>query len=108
MAHTINLESLEDELKAVVKAGAYSSREEAIRHALEVLLTANPHLRVNTGVELYRHNQVTLSRAAEIAGLEVEAFKERLTEQAVQIVVDESSEEVRAGADLIHRLRKVP
>ena len=107
MAHIISLETLEDELKAVMKAGAYRSKEEAIRHALEVLLTANPHLRVNTGVELYRRNQITLSRAAEIAGLEVEAFKEKLAEQAVQIVVDESSEEVRAGSDRIRRLRTV-
>jgi predicted HTH domain antitoxin len=59
-------------------------------------------------VELYRQSKVTLSRAAEIAGLEVETFKERLAEQGVPIPVDELPEEVRAGAELIHRLREVP
>jgi predicted HTH domain antitoxin len=106
MTNIINLESLEDELKAVVQAGAYKSQEEAIRHALEVLLAANPHLRANTAVELYRRRQVTLSRAAEIAGLEFEALKERLAEQDIPIVVDESFEEVHSGAELIHRLRE--
>ena len=32
----MNLELLEDELKAITQAGAYKSKEEAIGHALEV------------------------------------------------------------------------
>jgi predicted HTH domain antitoxin len=106
MANLINLEFLEDELKAVVQAGAYPSKEEAIRHALEVLLAANPDLRINTAIELYRQSKVTLLRAAEIAGLELEAFKEHLAKQDVPILVDELPEEVHAGAGLIHRLRE--
>ena len=92
----------------MVQAGDYRSQEEAIGHALEVLLAANPQLRRNTAVELYRRSKVTLSRAAEIAGLELEAFKERLAEQDVPIPVDEPPEEVRAGAELIQRLREAP
>ena len=44
-----------------------------------------------------------LTRAAEIAGLELEAFKEQLAERDVPILVDEPSEEVRVGAELMHR-----
>jgi predicted HTH domain antitoxin len=71
-------------------------------------LVANPPLRLNTAVELYRRNRVTLSRSAEIAGLEVETFKTRLVEHGISIPVDESPEEVSAGAELIHRLRQAP
>ena len=39
----------------------------------------------------------------ESAGLELEAFKEQLAERDVPILEDEPSEEVRAGADLMHR-----
>ena len=106
MAHIISLELLQDELGAVVQAGEYKSQEEAIRHALEVLLAANPPLRVKTAVELYRREKVTLTRAAEIAGLELETFKERLAERGVSIHIDEPPEEVRAGADLIRRQRE--
>jgi hypothetical protein len=63
VANIISLELLEDELKAVVQAGKYRSQEEAVGHALEVLLVANSPLRLNTAVELYRRNRVTLSRA---------------------------------------------
>ena len=39
----------------------------------------------------------------EIAGLALEAWKEPLTERDVSILVDEPCEEVRAGAELMHR-----
>jgi len=38
----------------------------------------------------------------------LETFKERLAEKDVPIPVDEPSEEIRAGADLVGHLRKVP
>jgi hypothetical protein len=64
MANLTAPELLEDEIRAVVRAGNYRSKEEAIGHALEVLLAANPHLQLNAAVELYRQGKVTLSRAA--------------------------------------------
>ena len=97
MARIVTLELLEDELEAVIQARGYRSDREAVGHALGALLSANPHLRVSTTVELYRQNKVTLSRAAEIAGLEWEAFKQTLAERGVPISVDESPEEIPVG-----------
>ena len=107
MAGIVRLELLEDELQAVVRVGGYGSRKEVVGHALEVLLAANPDLRRSTAVELYRRGKVTLSRAAEISGLELETFKEGLADSGVSVRVDEPSEEIAAGADLIHRLREM-
>ena len=67
MARPGTSELLKDELAAVVRAGAYRSKEEAIGHALEVLLTVNPRLRLHTALELYSQRKVTLARATEIA-----------------------------------------
>jgi Arc/MetJ-type ribon-helix-helix transcriptional regulator len=108
MAPIISLELLEDELKAVVQAGAYSSKEEAIGHALEVPLAAYAPLRISTAVELYRQGVATLARAAEIAGLEFEAFKGHLAEHNVPIQADEMPAEIHAGAERIRRLRATP
>jgi len=104
MSNLVSLDLLEDELSAVVQAGRYKSKRELIGHALEVLLMANPHLRLKTAVELYRREKATLSRGAEIAGLEFEAFKEQLAEKNVPILVDETPEEIRASAERIHKL----
>jgi predicted HTH domain antitoxin len=106
MANIVSLDMLEDELHAVAQAGGYESKEEVVGHALEVLLSANPHLRISTAVELYRRSSVTLSRATEIAGLDLEAFKEKLYEKQVPIHVVESSEEIKAGAESISRMRQ--
>jgi predicted HTH domain antitoxin len=105
MANTVSPELLEDVLWALVRVGGYGSRQEAVRHTLEVLFAANPHLRTQTAIELCRRGKVTLSRAAEIAQLELEALKEQLAEKDLPLRVDEAPDEVRAGADLIHRLR---
>jgi predicted HTH domain antitoxin len=108
VAPIISIELLEDELKAIVQAGAYTSKEEVIGHALEVLLAAHEPLRIKTAVELYRQGTVTVTRAAEIAGLELEAFKDQLAAHKVSIPTDETPEEIQAGADQIRRLRDTP
>lgn len=108
MSKIVSPELFEDELRAVVRAGGYRSKREAVGHALEVLFAANPDLRIRTAIELYRHDKVTLSRAAEIANLELEAFQQTLADHDVPIQVNETPEEVRQGAELVHRLRKTP
>jgi predicted HTH domain antitoxin len=108
MGDIVSLDLLEDELSAVTRAGGYSSREDAVAHALEVLLAANPQLRLNAAVELYRQDIVTLSRAAEISGIEIDSFKEELAERDVPIRADELLEDIRIGAELIGRLRQSP
>jgi len=105
MSRIVSESLLENELAAVVKAGNYQSEQEAIRHALSVLLVANSQLRLDTAIELYREEQVTLSRAAEIAGLSYGKFKEELAKRSISITVDSSPEEVLEGAALIKKLR---
>jgi predicted HTH domain antitoxin len=108
MADILSLDLLEDELNAIMQAGGYRSREDTVVHALEVLLAANPQLRVSTAIELYRKGGVTLSRAVENSGLESESFKDKLVERDVPFRVDEPPEEIRAGAELIGHLRQAP
>ena len=105
MTHIVGPELLEDELQAVVRAGGYRSAEEVVHHALGVLLAANPYLRTQTAIELYRRGKVTLSRAAEIAHMELEPFKEQIAKKDLLLEVDEAPDDVHAGADLMRRLR---
>lgn len=104
----VTLDLLEDELAAVVYAGNYASEKEAVRHALAVLLTANPSLRLNTAIELYRRGKVTFARAVEIAQIEREAFKDELAMKSIALLIDESPEDIQIGANLIHHVRATP
>ncbi len=64
-----------DEVDVLVEAGVYPSKEELLEEAIRALLRSRPELRQAMAVALYRQGRVSLARAAEIAGLNQEAFK---------------------------------
>jgi predicted HTH domain antitoxin len=71
----------------LVRIGKYENKSELITDALRALLRAKPELRRDVAVELYKKKEVSLSRAAEICGLDIENFKELLKERGVKIPV---------------------
>ncbi len=75
--------------KMLVDMGKYSSREELMEDALRALLRTKPELRMDLAIELYKKREVSLSRAAEICGLNIEDFKELLKERGIKITVPE-------------------
>jgi predicted HTH domain antitoxin len=66
-----------------VAQGIYKDREALLEDALQSLLRSKPELRARLAIELYRVAEVSLSRAAEISGLDLENFKELLREAGV-------------------------
>ncbi len=71
----------------LVRIGRYPSEKELIQDALRALLRAKPELKKDVAIELYQKNEVSLSRAAEICGLNIEDFKESLKEKGIKISV---------------------
>lgn len=88
--------------KILVDMGKYSSREELMEDALRALLRTKPELRMDLAIELYKKKEVSLSRAAEICGLNIEDFKELLKERGIKITVPEvTSNELDREVELI-------
>ena len=73
--------------EVLVSIGKYPNKEELIKDALRTLIRAKPELRRDVAVELYKKKKVSLSRAAEICGLNMEDFKELLKERGIKISV---------------------
>lgn len=71
----------------LVSTGRYPSKKELIEDALRALIRAKPELKRDVAIELYKKNEVSLSRAAEICGLNIEDFKELLKERGIKIPV---------------------
>ncbi len=71
----------------LVRVGRYPGKEELIEDALRALLRAKPELKIDLSVELYKKGEVSLSRAAEICGLNLEDFKELLRERGIKISI---------------------
>lgn len=90
------MESMLDELDDLLAdMGKYPNKKEVYNDALRALLRAKSELRRDIAVELYNKKEVSLSRAAEIYGSNIEDFKELLRERGIKIAVpDISTEEI--------------
>ena len=71
------------ELNALVKAGIFRNKAEAVKEALRLLFATRPQLSLEAAVQLYREGEVTLGRAAEIAGITRWEFETLLVDRGI-------------------------
>lgn len=81
------------EVNALVRTGLYKNRDEVIADAIRNLLLNNKPLRLELAIDLYRTDEVSLGRAAEIAGTDRWAFQEILCERQIPILAEAESAE---------------
>jgi predicted HTH domain antitoxin len=81
------------EIGALVRLGLYQSREEVISDAVRNLLLNNRSLRLELALDLFKNDEVSLGRAAEIAGLDRWQFQDVLHERGIPIVIEAQSAE---------------
>jgi Arc/MetJ-type ribon-helix-helix transcriptional regulator len=86
-------ELMKDEIDVLVESGEYSSRSDVMRDAFRTFLRKNPEKRVRITVELYKNGKVSLMRAAELAEMDLESYKEELKERGVKVKTCKGSEE---------------
>lgn len=91
--------TLLDELDILIERGIYSDQKALIEDAMRALLRSKPDLRRQLAVELYKRGNISLSRGAEIEGVDIESFKESLREAGIPRIVppvgDAVQDEVR-------------
>jgi predicted HTH domain antitoxin len=92
---------VERKLKALVKAGNYSSELDVIKDAILSLFREKPQLKVSTAIELYKKGEVSLSKAAEVAGMTTIEFKDILGKMGITREI-----EARPAAEMDQKLRK--
>lgn len=77
------MSSVEGDIAALQRAGRFESREDILEEAVRALLRTRPELRAELAIERYKSGEISLNRAAEIAGSSPEEFKELLAERGV-------------------------
>ncbi len=98
--------TLLDELDVLIGKGIYKDRESLMKDAMRSLLRSKPELRGQLAIELYWQGKVTLSRAAEIGGVDMESFKELLREAGVTRTIPPVGGAIRGEVGLLTRLRE--
>ncbi|MBC2724307.1 MAG: UPF0175 family protein [Desulfosporosinus sp.] len=80
----------------------YNSIDSLIEDAFRALLNLKPGLKVEVAIELYFNEEVSLSRAAEIAGMDIEGFMELLKMRGLMVTsYTGSKEDIESGLRLI-------
>lgn len=110
MAHSkINHAMVETnkELAAVVRAGCFSTEEEAVQEAVQTLFAVKPHLRLEAAIRRYLDEEITLGRAAELAGVTRWRFQELLAQRGIRITVEaRPAKELDEAVKRIRRRRR--
>jgi len=80
------MESIEVNLvvKALIATGSYQTETQVIQDAIAHLLEAHPEYRTQLAIHLHRQQDISLGKAAEIAGVSVERMKRLLLGHGIQ------------------------
>ena len=70
---------------ALVKRGVYASKNELIEDALKTFFEFRKDMRIAAVVELYKTEEMSISRAAELAGVSTEEIKDFLAKAGVRL-----------------------
>ena len=103
---------LDEELKALVRTGYYENKSEIFRTALREFLANNRTLRISIALEMYKANEATFAKAADIAGVPYEEMKEIFWEYGVEFErgpanVKELLEEVEELEETLERDKEI-
>jgi predicted HTH domain antitoxin len=85
--------STEEEINSLIRTKSYSSKDEVISDALRALLAMKPGLKTEIAVDLYKTGKVSLWKAADVASMSLEEFKEILASRSIRIEVGGSTQE---------------
>lgn len=76
------------------------SEEELLKEAIRALFEVNPQLKIDVALELYKEGEISLEKAAEIAGMSVIEFREFVSRKIKREVGS-------SGAELKKRTEKL-
>jgi predicted HTH domain antitoxin len=88
MNTTVQPTLADTEIDALLRTGLYQSRDEIISEAMRNLLINNKALRLELAIELFRADEVSLGRAAEIAGTDRWDFQDILHQRNIPVVIE--------------------
>ncbi len=87
--------------KDFVAAGLYADEDAVVQDAMRALLSERPQLRLEVVIHLYRTEEISLAKAAALAGVSWERLRENLLNRGVQLRLgpeteQEAYEDIRA------------
>lgn len=105
MPSSYNLpELVKKEIDALVKSGYYSSKSDVVKDALRYMLASKKSLRLAAAIHLYKTGEVSLGKAAEMAGVGLVEFKEILASHGHVRVLKAGRKEIERADKLLKEM----
>lgn len=93
------------QLQDLIQAGIYPDAETAVQEALRVLWQERPQVRIDVAVHRYRTEDLSVAKAAALAGVSFDRMKEILAARNVSLRLGpETIEEARAEVEAFKRM----
>ncbi|CAN5432725.1 hypothetical protein BH10CHL1_BH10CHL1_29100 [soil metagenome] len=90
----------------LVEAGVYPDAATAIQEALRVLWQERPGVRIDVAVHRYRVEELSLAKAAALAGVSFDRMKEILAEHGIPLRLGaETIAEAHAEVEALRKMR---
>jgi len=98
----MDVDVLKEGINSLIRAGYYKDKDKVLDDAFRTMLEVRPALKTEIAVELYKEGRISLSRAAEIAGMSAEGFKNILEQRGIKRIVKAPTEDkIRKEVELI-------
>ncbi|MFQ6092485.1 MAG: UPF0175 family protein [bacterium] len=88
-----------EELRYIPLTGLYDSLEEFLKDAILTLLAARKDLRLEIACRMFKDGEISIGKACEISGLDIERMKSELFRRGIERKSDESVEEMHKMAE---------
>src|SRR3989338_5979922 len=76
---------LKEEVNAIVESGRYENKSELLREAIRAYIRERKELRLSAASYLYKTGAISLGKASELSGLNLEEIKEFLASSGIKI-----------------------
>ena len=98
----MDIDVIKEGINTLIRAGYYKDKEKLLDEAFRIMLEVHPALKTEIAIELYKEEKISLSRAAEIAGISMEGIKSILERRGIKrIVKSPPDDKIKNGVKLI-------
>jgi len=96
---------IEKQIDALIKGGYYTNRAEFVEDAIRAFFELRKEMKIAAVVELYKREEISISKAAELAGLNIEEMKTVLADKGVEIKRSFTKNRKTAASELSEMMR---
>ena len=96
---------VEKQVDALIKGGYYPNRAEFVEEAIRAFFELRKEMKIAAVIELYKKGEISISKAAELAGLNIEEIKRVLADRGVEIKRGFTKNRKTAASELSEMMR---